>query len=200
MNPSESLSQLDISEFAARVALHHGAAGRVCALVANSTMTATLATELAEELTYIVGGTAKAIPVHRTANETISLVLHHDSAWKILFGFPQRDAEFWSLVDQLRNNLQPIAGLVLILSPESFRELQSYAPNLSSWIGGRIWRLSDETSSLSRSEIQDRLSKLRAAYKQTDEEVIAAARNNQLPAEPEYAEWLILLGQGGLIT
>jgi hypothetical protein len=33
----------------------------------------------------------------------------------------------------------------------------------------------------------------------TDDEVIAAARSGALPRDPEYAEWLVLVGQGDLL-
>jgi hypothetical protein len=44
-----------------------------------------------------------------------------------------------------------------------------------------------------------RLAALRAWASKTDGEVVAAARDGTLPLDPEYAEWLVLLGHGELL-
>ena len=191
-----SLASIDLSEFAARVGLHNGA---LCAIVADDAALPALAIELANEIKYIANAPIRAIHVATTANATMQILARSDNAWVILHGFSPSTPQLWARIDQLRNSLQSLAGLVFILSPTDLHDLQVHAPNLSSWIGGRVWRLADETSNLSPAEVQQRLATLRAAYGMTDDEVVTAAQNNQLPPEPEYAEWLILLGHGGLL-
>jgi hypothetical protein len=195
-----TLASIDVSEFAARVAIHHGTSGGLCALVADDAALPALTSELADEIKYITNTPIRTIHVASTANATMEILAQHDNPWVILHGFSPGTPQLWVGIDRLRNSLQSIAGLVFVLSPTDLHDLQTYAPNLSSWIGGRVWRLADETSNLSPAEVEQRLATLRAAYGKTDDEVVTAARNNQLPPEPEYAEWLILLGHGGLIT
>ncbi len=197
MIAATQLASIDLSEFAARVGLHSGA---LCALVADDAALPALATELADEIKYIANAPIRAIHVATTANATMQILTRSDNAWVILHGFSPGTPQLWARIDQLRNSLQPIAGLVFLLSPTDLHDLQVHAPNLSSWLGGRVWRLADETSNLSPAEVQQRLATLRAAYGKTDEEVVTAARTDQLPPDPEYAEWLILLGHGDLIA
>jgi hypothetical protein len=86
------------------------------------------------------------------------------------------------------------------MAPRDLERLQAYAPNLSSWLGGRVWRWSDEIPDAPAVDVEQRLSTLRRHFGKTDEEVLAAARDRTLPLDPEYAEWLILLGQGNLLV
>jgi hypothetical protein len=52
---------------------------------------------------------------------------------------------------------------------------------------------------LSPGEIEQRLAALRAWASCGDAEVIQLAETGQLPRDPEYAEWLTLLGRGDLL-
>jgi len=194
------LTAIDLAEFAARVAVHSATNGGLWGLVTATANPAELAHELTEELSYIAGIPARPLRIADTVEATVQTLLGAGDDWAVVFGFSPSNTAIWSGLDQLRNNLQGIAGLVLILSPTDLYNLQVHAPNLSSWLGGRVWRLSDGSAELSPGEVEQRLIALRAAFGKTDAEVVADARRGELPAEPEYAEWLILLGQGGLIT
>ena len=50
-----------------------------------------------------------------------------------------------------------------------------------------------------RGPVPGGLQALWTAWQQTDAEVIALAEQNRLPPEPDYAEWLVLLGKGELL-
>jgi hypothetical protein len=90
-------------------------------------------------------------------------------------------------------------GLVLILSPESAKTMFSYAPNIVSWLGSRVYSFLKDTELLSAEEIQERLATLREWSGYTDSQIIEMAETRTLPSEPEYAEWLVLLERGDLI-
>lgn len=99
-------------------------------------------------------------------------------------------------------NSNRIARAVTFVMPMRLTDLlalQDHAPNLSSWLGGRVWRLDESSAALSDHEIDERLGRLRDWSGRSDKEVLAMAREGTLPAEPEFAEWLVLLGQGGLL-
>jgi hypothetical protein len=197
MISATSLATINLSEFAARAAIHLGAGNAFFGLVADHGVQPD---ELADEFRYIADAPIRTINAATAADVMEELLASDDDSWVILHGFAPKKPQFWARIDQRRNGLQKIPGLIFLLSPTDLRDLQVYAPNLSSWLGGRVWRLADETSNLSTAEVERRLATLRAAFGKTDDEVVAAARNNQLPPEPEYAEWLILLGQGGLLA
>lgn len=193
------LAPISLAEFAARMAAHGSTNGGVAGLVADTDDLPPLARELAQELEFIADRPTTLVAASNDINATIAELAKAGDSALILYGFEAVHADVWAALDELRNKLDPRAGLILLMNPGDFEHLQDRAPNLSSWLGGRVWRWSDEGAKLSRGEIQERLATLRAAFGKTDEEVLAAARSGTLPPEPEYAEWVILLGQGDLL-
>lgn len=51
---------------------------------------------------------------------------------------------------------------------------------------------------MTEEEIAERLRQLREHYGLTDEDVLSQATQGTLSPEPEFVEWLILLGRGDL--
>lgn len=113
--------------------------------------------------------------------------------------FPDED---WRRLDANRTRLVRGDITVLILDEIGAGRLENLAPNLASWVGGRVWRIADDAAEpeLSRSEIDQRLATLEAWAGHSGGEVIRLAEAGQLPRDPEYAEWLILLGRGDLLV
>jgi len=52
---------------------------------------------------------------------------------------------------------------------------------------------------LTTEECDERIDALQEYLGKTNDEVITLAENRQLPTDPEYAEWLILLNRGDLL-
>lgn len=116
-----------------------------------------------------------------------------------------RDFEFWAQedwreFDYLRSRLDKNKhGGILMLSLESSRAMSTYAPNFVSWLGSRIFCLTLGQELLTIEEREVRLSALREWSGRSDSEVIALAEAHQLPPDPEYGEWLVLLERGDLL-
>jgi hypothetical protein len=117
----------------------------------------------------------------------------------IVSGLNDFSKEEWRHLDLLRSRLNRNRACVLVLSPEGAEKLVENAPNFSSWIGGSIWQVDLEAESLSEEERLARLRDLREWSGLTDEEVLRRARERTLPNEPEFSEWLVLLGRVDLI-
>jgi hypothetical protein len=118
----------------------------------------------------------------------------------ILRGFSSWDDTDWQQLDYKRSILDDEKrGGLLVLSQQSVEKLAIYAPNFSSWIGGRFFKLVLGSELLSDEECEQRLATLREWKGMTDEEVIALAEAKKMPRDPEYGEWLILLNRGDLI-
>ena len=87
--------------------------------------------------------------------------------------------------------------------PRSFLKLQKAhsraAPNLASWIGGSVWSIDLASDALDEEERRSRLATLREWSGLSDSEVVQMAQEGNLPAEPEYVEWLVLLGREDLV-
>ena len=104
----------------------------------------------------------------------------------------------WGLLDRRRSELSRAGVAVFLTTAPSFDVLMRVAPNLASWLGGLVFSHEDSRQrDVERRE--QRLAALRAWSDETDEEVIRAALEGTLSREPEYAEWLVLLGRGDLL-
>jgi hypothetical protein len=104
----------------------------------------------------------------------------------------------WSLVDRCRSSLSRVGVLVLVTTPDSFGLLMQAAPNLASWLGALAYQYEDPSAQEAELRAR-RLATLRSWAQRSDEDVVRAARQGRLPADPEYAEWLVLLGRGDLL-
>ncbi|TMQ04605.1 MAG: hypothetical protein E6J90_51030 [Deltaproteobacteria bacterium] len=126
----------------------------------------------------------------------------HPRGTMIVIGAAMFSVDHWRSLDANRTRLMRNDITILILDEVSAGRLEDVAPNLASWIGGRVWRLAAETAApvLSPSEIEQRLAALRSWAGRGDAEVIHLAEAGQLPHDPEYAEWLTLLGRGDLLV
>lgn len=191
-----SLGPISLSEFAARVAIHSGGPGGVLALVSDAPG---LADDLRDELSVFSEQPVRCVAVGADAEETLTRLDAADGALVVLTGLDTLGPTDWAELDQLRNRIAHAGTIVMCLRLADLQMLQDHAPNLSSWLGGRVWRLDESSAALSEREVEERLASLRRWAGRSDAEVVALAHQGQLPAEPEYAEWLVLLGQGGLI-
>lgn len=125
----------------------------------------------------------------------------HPRGTLIVTGTAALSVDDWGSLDANRTRLMRDDVTILLLDDASAGRLENLAPNLASWVGGRVWRLADDGAPmLSPGEIDQRLAALRAWAGRGDAEVIQLAEAGQLPRDPEYAEWLTLLGRGELLV
>jgi hypothetical protein len=108
------------------------------------------------------------------------------------------DGEFESL-DVMRSALTR-PGIVLLWARLSgLVRLFQRAPNLRSWIGGNVVRIEEDRGFMTSEEVHARLEALSKHFGFTDEQVVTRAKNKSLPPDPEFVEWLILLGRADLV-
>jgi hypothetical protein len=123
-----------------------------------------------------------------------------NTGYLLLWNFDQWTDLMWQQFDYKRSYLdRGKRGGAIILSESALGKMLSHAPNLSSWVGSKIFRLILGSELLTDEECEKRLATLREWKGLTDEEVIALAEAKKMPRDPEYGEWLILLNRGDLI-
>jgi hypothetical protein len=108
-----------------------------------------------------------------------------------------READF-RLLDGQRSALARDGVTVLFMTPLAFTRLIRVAPNLSSWLAGQVFSVAPEAG-IRQEQREARLARLRAWAGKTDAEVVLAATEGRLPRDPEYGEWLVLMGRGDLL-
>jgi hypothetical protein len=120
--------------------------------------------------------------------------------YQVLWNLENWHPNDWRHLDSLRSRLNRKGrGGVVILSSPSLRAIGTNAPNFFSWLSPRVYALNQGADLLTDAEREARLSALREWSGQSDAEVIALAEAKELPTEPEYGEWLLLLDREDLI-
>ena len=119
----------------------------------------------------------------------------------LLHQFELWDSNEWKIFDAFRTQLvdKNTNGGLVVLSEQSSHLMFSNAPHFVSFVGSRLYYLDKDSNVLTPEECEHRLSALQDWSGQTNEDVIALAENRQLPTDPEYGEWLILLDRGDLL-
>jgi hypothetical protein len=154
-------------------------------------------TELEDELRGFdaSAGVARCSP--RGARELVA-ALAAGSVEIVLVDARGFSAEDWALLDRRRSAIAHRGLLVFVTTPACFDELMRRAPNLASWLGGQVFAYPHDEPGLA-ADRERRLAALRAWASRSDAEILAAAQAGALPPDPEYAEWLVLLGRGDLL-
>lgn len=144
-------------------------------------------------------------PVLQLAAQGDALDLAHrvraaaKDATLILVEFEDFSKEAWAALDRLRSWFSREEPAILILSQGAFEQLMQSAPNFASWLGGSVWSWNAEADVLSGEEKEQYLQSLRNHFGLSDGQVIKMAEKDELPLEPEFAQWLVLLERGDLL-
>lgn len=116
----------------------------------------------------------------------------------VLIGAESYGEMDWRTVDRRRSALARDGVTVFFTTEPSFAVLMRVAPNLASWLAGLVFS-SGNVDAIATERREQRLVSLRAWAGRTDAQVILAAAEGRLSRDPEYAEWLVLLGRGDLL-
>jgi hypothetical protein len=134
------------------------------------------------------------------ARALINQISEASEEYFLLWKLDDWDNNEWKIFDALRSRLDKgNKGGLLVLSEQANNLMIHNAPNFVSWLGARIYYLHKDAEILSDEECDRRLATLQEWTGKTNDDVIALAENRQLPTDPEYGEWLILLNRGDLL-
>ncbi|MBD2384249.1 ABC transporter permease [Cylindrospermum sp. FACHB-282] len=189
---------VSIDEFLQRIGSQPAEGNTWSALITSSLDSQDLVDDLKETLSIFAECEIGCLSAEDGAN-ILTDKIQNTEDYLILWNFEKWDKNNWYQFDCMRSALIKKRGVVLILSPESAKTMFSYAPNIVSWLGSRVYSFLKDTELLSTEEIEERLATLREWSGLTDSQVIEMAEARTLPPEPEFAEWLVLLERGDLI-
>jgi hypothetical protein len=117
----------------------------------------------------------------------------------LLWRFETWTDQDWKALDGDRTRLIRDNGGLFLLTPETSESFQRYAPHFSSFIGARVSPIELGTEILTEVEREQRLEALQLSLGKTNDEVIHLAEAGELPSDPVYGEWLILLDRGEFV-
>jgi hypothetical protein len=156
--------------------------------------------ELRDELEFAFESSDSTVTL-LDASEGIDAIVRHLTARGpndvvLVFNNEALDVPARQRLDSARTAFEGGPRVVLVMSEPALIALARDAPHLWSWVGPRVFSVDP---SIGKLDVQARLASLRDGTGLTDAEVVQRAQAGELPADPVYAEWLLLLDRGDLI-
>lgn len=156
--------------------------------------------QLQTELQSILQRLSRVIQLEHSTFEELREALHQpDDDAVILSSGTGLKQEKWRSLDIMRSALERKGPVILWLSPGDVANLTGYAPNIRSFIGASIFLAGPDSGIMTDAERQERLNELSQHFGFTGDEAVRRAEARELPHEPEFVEWLVLLGRGDLL-
>jgi hypothetical protein len=169
-------------------------------LVVKSEDIPSIVEDLQDTLEIFIESEIAVISGQNGAKELIEQVKKAEQDYILLWQLDVWQTADWRSFDAFRSNLDKgDKGGLILLTKESTYSLIHNAPNLASWLGAKVFYFEKDAEILTEEEANIRLSALQEWTGKSNDEVIKLAENHQLPHDPEYAEWLILLNRGDLL-
>jgi hypothetical protein len=194
-----NLVSVSIDEFLQRVGSHPD--GNIwSAIVVNPSDFEEVVEDLKDTISIFADCEVEIIFGGDSVQSLVNQIQQTTADYLLLYNFENWQPNNWYEFDYLRSRLDKSKrGGVLILSPESVKAMFTHAPNFVSWIGSRVFTFNKGNELLNDEEREARLATLREEKNLSDADVIKLAEAHKLFLDPEYGEWLILLGREDLI-
>jgi len=156
--------------------------------------------ELQTELRSILQVPTRVVPLDTFTFEGLREALQqpNDDA-VVLSAGAELTPEKWSRLDIMRSALERIGPVIFWLAPNDVANLTGSAPNIRSLIGASIFIAGPDGGIMTEEERRERLKELVQYFGLSNEEIVRRAESKELPPEPEFVEWLVLLGRGDLV-
>lgn len=190
-------------ELALRVRLERGCGMRAVVLHEGTEQTLLdVAEALASEITSVAQ--IDVVRIDRPLNARVleSGVTSAPAEGAILAtDFSHYGAADWHHLDVLRSRFERVGPLLFLMRSADGKSLNQFAPSFSSWMGVAAFELRlGFQAQLGVREREARLVALQEHFGISSEEMLRRAQGGQLPTDPEFSEWLILLGRSDLIA
>lgn len=171
----------------------------LCVLIARRSDT-TVVEELQRELDVQIGEPLALIDAASLPPLTlIERVRSAESRVALISGLESWQDDAFVSLDVNRSQLETGKFLIFKLDSATTARFLDRASNLRSSIGASIFVAALDPSGMSPEEVVNRLRQLSDRYGMAGEGVIERAQGGNLPSDPDFAEWLVLLGRGDLV-
>ena len=192
------LKPMSAAEAALRLMARRGRGDWTALVVEPGVDVPSAAAELAEEMESIGGSAVERISGAADAG-ALATRLASLRGPAVVYGLDGWAVSEWGRFDRLRSRFTRDERTALVLGEVAFERVVREAPNFWSSLGGSAVAYRPDASVLTEDERARRLAALREWAGLADEEVVARAVAGTLPPDPEFAEWLVLLGRGDLL-
>jgi hypothetical protein len=156
--------------------------------------------ELQTELRAVLQLPTRVVPLDTSTFDGLREALQQpDKDAVVLSSSADLTREKWSSLDIMRSALERSGPVILWLAPDDVASLTEFAPNIRSFIGASIFVAGPDGGIMTDAERQERLKELSQHFGLSNEEIVQRAETKKMSLEPEFVEWLVLLGRGDLV-
>jgi hypothetical protein len=156
--------------------------------------------ELQAELRSVLQKPVRVIELEPATFEQLREALHQpDDDAVVLSGGAGLAPEKWRSLDIMRSAMERGGPVILWLAAADVANVANFAPNIRSLIGSDYFVVGPDGGLMTEAERQERLKQLSEHFGFSGEETVRKAEAGELPHDPEFVEWLVLMGRGDLV-
>lgn len=187
-----------VSHVARLAALRSPGQSQLCLLIAPQTDRTV--EDLRDEIDADTGESLACVDVTALSAEALigQLTSVHEPGI-VVSGFESWTDEQFIWLDIKRGQLETDHFVILKMNLETASRFLRSAPNIRSYVASNIFFVAPDTSGMSLEEVDRRLDQLRSHFQMSDDELIKGLSDGTKQFEPEFAEWLILLGRTNFV-
>jgi hypothetical protein len=187
-------------EFAVRVSLSHGTGAWLVLLAPAIQHVDWLCSDLAQAMRMTSDIPVQLLRAPRAATDIAETARTRPADALVVGGLDDFTEADWRHLDEARSRLQRTGSVVLVLTPAAAGSLERSAPHLASWLGASARSWDPSTEELSPAQRTERIATLERWSGKKSAEIVKLAEEGRLPPDPEYREWLVLIGRGDLVA
>ncbi len=192
------IQKISIDEFLQRIGLQPN--GNIwSALVVSNLGYGELVEELSETLELFTECKVGILSGLDGASKLVNKIQEATEDYLIIWELENWDNQNWRKFDLMRSSFFRERGVVLVISEKSVQIMFASATNIVNWLGARVYAVEKSGEKLTNNERQTKLLALSEWSGFSNTQIIEMAESHKLPSDPEYGEWLLLLGREDLI-
>jgi hypothetical protein len=117
----------------------------------------------------------------------------------VITGVDDWPVEEWARLDTLRSRLLVAQRVAFVISEPAAKHLLIVAPHFARFFTGSVWTILLDEDVMDEGDRQAKVASMEAWSGLSTEEMVRRAECKELPAHPEYAEWLALVNRSDLL-
>ena len=190
------LALIPVTEFVRRI-LERSGTGNWFVLVAPPDAVPQLVQQISAGIT---GETAEAVTrLDRPASADEVVKAAARNAVLVVSGLDSWSAAQWERWDVVRSRLVAARKVALVLTAPAAALLFTQAPHFARFFTGSAWQAELDADTMSEASRLARIVALEHATGMTSAEMAQKAERRELSADPQFAEWLALIGRSELL-
>ncbi len=193
---SEAQSPFNLAQ---RIELRGAAEHSWWVVVSNSIDLLDVVGDFCFELETLTKSPTRSVAQFRLSVEELRTALSEPCNDIVVIIIGEWTSDEWEAFDINRSTFERPGAIILWMLMDQLNFLPEKAPNIRSYIGGSIFMLGADGGDMTAAERDERLVDLQTKFKMTNQQFLAEVSAGRIGTDPQFLQWLVLLGRGDLI-